>query len=362
MNHIFISYVRENSIEVQNLRDELIKHGLNIWIDRNDINLGIRWKDAIRNAIYGGAYFIACFSTEYYRRERSYMNEEITLAIEELRQRPTDRSWFIPVKLSDCQIPDRSIGSGETLRDIQWVELFKDWSIGIQKIINIAQSNIIYEKPLKNVLIVDDEKRICEALERRFIYTDSPYSFRVDTVQSFSECIKKIRQNRYDIIVLDVRLEDDRTGLEASLSISEQLGKETPIKIIFTGYPTYRDCVSALRNGAWDYIVKRDVDNKSALRIVVESATIRLQQIDLRRMLKKEIGLEWLPLNMRELQTLYGGQYLALWGKSEVNAFHVEVIASGQDAFELQDNLKNWRKNHDLWEQPFIVAIPVFVT
>jgi hypothetical protein len=43
------------------------------------------------------------------------MNEEITQAIEQMRQLPTDQRWFIPVLLSSCNIPDLSISPGVTL-------------------------------------------------------------------------------------------------------------------------------------------------------------------------------------------------------------------------------------------------------
>ncbi len=64
------------------------------------------------------------------------MNAELTLAIEELRQRQRDRSWFIPVLLSGAEPPDLEIGGGETLRDLQWVDLSSDWSEGISKIVD----------------------------------------------------------------------------------------------------------------------------------------------------------------------------------------------------------------------------------
>jgi len=69
------------------------------------------------------------------------MNEELVLAIEELRLRPTDMAWFIPVKLNRCEIPDRDIGAGATLQDLQYVELYQDWDAGIQRIVNVIQVN-----------------------------------------------------------------------------------------------------------------------------------------------------------------------------------------------------------------------------
>ena len=139
MNGVFISYVRENIEAVDRFYQELTSHGIRVWRDRNDIDPGARWKQAIRKAIRQGAFFIACFSREYNNLGQTYMNEELTLAIEELRQRPTDRIWFIPVKLNSCDIPDRNIGGGETLQDLQYVNLYEDWDGSIQRIFEVIR-------------------------------------------------------------------------------------------------------------------------------------------------------------------------------------------------------------------------------
>ena len=139
MNKVFISYVRENIEIVDRLYQELTAHGIQVWLDRNDIGPGLRWKREIRRAIQQGAFFIACFSKEYYQRDKTYMNEELTIAIEELRQRLVDQAWFIPVKLNECEIPDLDIGRGETLLDLQHVNLYEDWEGNIQRIREIVQ-------------------------------------------------------------------------------------------------------------------------------------------------------------------------------------------------------------------------------
>ena len=139
MKRVFISYVNENFLIVDLLYQELDSCGIQVWMDRNNIAPGLRWKQEIRRAIQQGAFFIACFSQEYDERARTYMNEELTIAIEELRQRPTDSAWFIPVKLNECEIPDLDIGRGETLRDLQYVNLYEDWDINIQRILKIVQ-------------------------------------------------------------------------------------------------------------------------------------------------------------------------------------------------------------------------------
>ena len=143
-NHVFISYVHENDKEVQKLCEELTRCGVKVWLDRNDIEIGVDWQQAIRRAIHDGAFFIACFSKEYEARrdkiqeERiTYMNEELTLAIDILRQRFLDQAWFIPVILNDCSVPDFDIGRGKTLQSLQYVELYKDWNVGVKRIVDV---------------------------------------------------------------------------------------------------------------------------------------------------------------------------------------------------------------------------------
>lgn len=136
MKHTFISYVRDNSETVDRLCRSLSAAGVKIWLDRNDIKPGQRWKQAIKDAIRDGAFFIACFSKEFEERSRTFMNEELVIAIDELRLRPTDRSWFIPVLLSDCRIPERPISQVESLSDLHYVELFDDWDAGLERILS----------------------------------------------------------------------------------------------------------------------------------------------------------------------------------------------------------------------------------
>jgi hypothetical protein len=135
MSHVFMSYVQENREEVRKLADALRSGKVDVWLDRDSLEPGQRWKEEIRDAIERGMFFVACFSREYMSREQSYMNEELTLAIEQLRKRPTSRSWFIPVLLSGNEIPARSIGAGESLRDLQWVDLRADWQTGVAKLV-----------------------------------------------------------------------------------------------------------------------------------------------------------------------------------------------------------------------------------
>jgi K+-sensing histidine kinase KdpD len=50
------------------------------------------------------------------------------------------------VKLTPCDIPEKKIGPGETLRDIQWVDLHQDWNSGISRMLSVIRPS---EEPIE---------------------------------------------------------------------------------------------------------------------------------------------------------------------------------------------------------------------
>jgi hypothetical protein len=131
---VFVSYVTEDLEEVWRLCSELKHHGVAVWLDSEQLRPGDRWRDVINEAIRTGAFFLACFSSRSEAKERSYMREEVALAIKELGLRATDRAWFIPVLLSPCTLPDREIGPDERLADLQYADLTRDWTAGVLRL------------------------------------------------------------------------------------------------------------------------------------------------------------------------------------------------------------------------------------
>jgi hypothetical protein len=125
--HVFISYAHVDSDRVDQLQRTIEAAGIRVWRDKADLWPGQDWGVEIRRAITDNALvFIACFSQASLARSKSYQNEELTLAVEQLRQRPLDDSWLIPVRFNECEIPDRDIGGDRTLTSIQRVDLFGD--------------------------------------------------------------------------------------------------------------------------------------------------------------------------------------------------------------------------------------------
>ena len=124
---MFISYVHENSHDVDLLQQTLESAGVRVWRDTADLWPGEDWRAKIRHAITADALvFVACFSRQSNAREVSYQNEELILAIEQLRRRRPGEPWLIPVRFDDCQIPEFDLGAGRTLASIQRADLFGD--------------------------------------------------------------------------------------------------------------------------------------------------------------------------------------------------------------------------------------------
>ena len=123
--HAFISYVREDSLRADRLQRMLEAAGIPVWRDTEDLWPGEDWRAKIRLAITDHALaFIVCFSQKSVARNKSYLNEELTLAIEQLRLRRPGEPWLIPVRFDECDIPDLEIGAGRTLASIQHADLF----------------------------------------------------------------------------------------------------------------------------------------------------------------------------------------------------------------------------------------------
>lgn len=125
--HAFISYVSEDSEQVDELCSVLRSANIPYWRDRKDLGPGDTWRQRIKEAIRSNSLvFIACFSADSRAKQKTYMNEELVLAIDEFRKMPPGRVWLIPVRLDDGPLPVWELGAGRDLDSLQRVDLFGD--------------------------------------------------------------------------------------------------------------------------------------------------------------------------------------------------------------------------------------------
>ncbi|MGD0897769.1 MAG: response regulator, partial [Thermoguttaceae bacterium] len=99
-------------------------------------------------------------------------------------------------------------------------------------------------------LIVDDEQSICWGLAK----LAEELGHTAATAATAEQGLDSARQRRPDVIVLDVRL-PGMDGLAAMEHFRRAAGARVPI-IVMTAYGELATAVSAVRNGAFDYLTK----------------------------------------------------------------------------------------------------------
>jgi len=102
----------------------------------------------------------------------------------------------------------------------------------------------------KKILLIDDDVDLREALSELLIMTDD---FDVFEGGDGAEALEKIKQQAYDMVILDVGL-PDIDGRELCRLIRKQ-GVKCPI-LMLTGHDTDSDTILGLNAGANDYITK----------------------------------------------------------------------------------------------------------
>jgi DNA-binding NtrC family response regulator len=119
------------------------------------------------------------------------------------------------------------------------------------------------QKATIKVLIVDDEESFLESTAS--ILEDDNY--QVTAVQRGSAADSRVRESRYDIILLDLYM----SGVPGSYLLRTALEKNPDtVVIVMTGRPSIKSSIQALRDGAWDYLPKPF--SATQLRILVGRA------------------------------------------------------------------------------------------
>ena len=128
------------------------------------------------------------------------------------------------------------------------------------------------------ILIVDDEASVRDSLYKWFKFD----GYRISTAADASAALQELQNNTYDIVLLDIKM-PGMDGLELQKRI-KQINKNI-ITIMITAFASVDTSIQALKEGAFDYIVKPiDPDNMSHLiRNAVEQRRLAHENIQLRQ-------------------------------------------------------------------------------
>lgn len=113
----------------------------------------------------------------------------------------------------------------------------------------------IQSRALKHILLIDDEEKLRSLLARLI----SMEGFEVVQAPDCKTAIRKLEQYDFDAVLCDVKLPDG-SGVDL-VSVIKNRQPCTEV-ILLTAYGNIPDGVQAIKNGAFDYIVKGDDNNK----------------------------------------------------------------------------------------------------
>lgn len=127
---------------------------------------------------------------------------------------------------------------------------------------------------LPKILIVDDEKDICNALE--FILKRQNYD--VKTANSGEKAVEMINKEVFDVILTDLKM-GKVDGLEV-LEKAKEVAPDTSV-IIMTAFGSIESAVDAMKKGAGDYIIKPFYNEEILLTVRKNIEQKRLQRENL---------------------------------------------------------------------------------
>src|SRR5438874_6324919 len=135
------------------------------------------------------------------------------------------------------------------------------------------------------VLIIDDEEEIRESIEMLL----NSEGLSTDTAADGEEGLRKIEENLYDAVLLDLML-PGKSGMEVQKDI-KRVDPTLPV-IIITAIGALETAVTAIKEGSFDYITKPW--NNEKLLVIVQNAIkqrhLMSENLQLRRALKERFG------------------------------------------------------------------------
>ncbi len=143
-------------------------------------------------------------------------------------------------------------------------------------------------REMAHILVVDDERSICELLEITF----RKEGHRVEVANNVESAKRKLESQIFDIVISDVRM-PGATGVDL-LTFTKEIAPDT-FFLLVTGVPTLDTAIAAINAGADRYVIKDHelVDQlRRAVRSVTESLKWKKEAGYLRRELRRLTGLD----------------------------------------------------------------------
>jgi len=118
--NVFLCHSSSDKSVARKIYHQLIEiKSVKPWFDEVDILPGEDWEPAIKRAVRNSQVVVVCMSKSSVRKE-GFLQKEIRIAIDVALEKPENTIFIIPIKLEECEVPDR-------LSSFQWVKYPEDW-------------------------------------------------------------------------------------------------------------------------------------------------------------------------------------------------------------------------------------------
>ena len=193
-----------------------------------------------------------------------------------------------------------------------------------------------------NILVLDDEQGMREMLQMML----EEEGYNVTSVSGIAEATAAVKQNVYDLIISDLRLEDGN-GIDF-LSTVKKISPFSSV-IIITAYATLESALKAIRIGAYDYILKPfKIDMlRNTVRNAFQKKTLVEENLYLRKMADRANIYDNIVAESRIIRTLIDLSYKA--AQSDAN-----ILITGESGVGKEMFARFIHKNSHRKEEPFI--------
>src|SRR5579872_312543 len=154
---------------------------------------------------------------------------------------------------------------------------------------------------MAHILVVDDERSICELLEITF----RKDGHRVEVASNGESAKRRLKSTPFDIIISDVRM-PDMTGVDL-LAYAREVAPSS-VFLLITGVPTVETAIAAVNAGADRYVIKDHdlVDQlRRAVRQVDETLRLKNEAGYLRRELRRLTGQDNIIGHSGKMRTIF---------------------------------------------------------
>ena len=192
------------------------------------------------------------------------------------------------------------------------------------------------------ILVVDDEESLREYLSI-MLHREG---YQVDAAADGAQAVTRLKEFAYDLVISDIKM-PRLTGFELLKHIKERT-PETVV-IMITAFSTTEEAVEAMKQGAYDYIIKpfKNEEIRLIIKNALERRSLRQENQELKKELEKRYSFGSLIGKSKPMQEVY--DLIQKVAGSKVN-----VLITGESGTGKELVAKAIHYNSERKDKPFL--------